>query len=43
MGRMLVKIGRVISPSGVVASDVLFDGETVVAVGAPGLFESAEQ
>src|SRR5262245_19657427 len=43
MARMLVKNGRVVSATGVVASDVLIDGESIVAVGAPGFFESTEQ
>ena len=36
MARMLIKNGQVVSPTGVVASDVLIKDETIVAVGAPG-------
>ena len=42
MARMLIKNGQVISPTGVVATDVLIEDETIVAVGAPGFFESSE-
>ena len=43
MTRTLIKNGKVISTTGVIASDVLIDGEVIAAVGAPGHFESAEQ
>jgi dihydropyrimidinase len=43
MPTTLIKNGQVISTTGVIASDVLIDGEVIVAVGAPGHFESAEQ
>ena len=39
---ILVKNGTVVSPSGRVANDVLIDGETIAAVGAPGFFAAAE-
>ena len=42
MARMLIKNGQVVSPTGVVATDVLIEDETIVAVGAPGFFESSE-
>ncbi|MFZ9628582.1 MAG: dihydropyrimidinase [Ilumatobacteraceae bacterium] len=38
--RLLVRNGTVVSPTGRVANDVLVDGETVVAVGAPGYFDA---
>ncbi|MFZ4812826.1 MAG: amidohydrolase family protein, partial [Ilumatobacteraceae bacterium] len=38
MGKTLIKNGRVISTSGVIAQDVLIDGETISALGAPGFF-----
>jgi dihydropyrimidinase len=38
MARILIKNGKVISPTGVVAHDVLVDGETIAALGAPGYF-----
>ncbi|MEN9802718.1 MAG: hypothetical protein RLZ37_1843, partial [Actinomycetota bacterium] len=43
MAKILIKNGKVISPTGVVANDVLIEGETIAAVGAPGWFDSAEQ
>jgi dihydropyrimidinase len=43
MARTLIKNGTVVHPSGRVANDVLVDGETIVAVGAPGWFDAAEQ
>ena len=43
MAKVLIKNGLVISPTGVVANDVLIDGEKIAAVGAPGWFESSEQ
>jgi dihydropyrimidinase len=43
MTRTLIKNGKVISTTGVIASDVLIDGEAIAAVGSPGHFESAEQ
>ena len=36
MAKILIKNGKVISPTGVVANDVLIDGETISAVGTPG-------
>jgi dihydropyrimidinase len=42
MSRTLIKSGKVISPTGVEATDVLIDGETVAAVGAPGFFTAVE-
>src|SRR6187200_1989192 len=39
MARTLIKNGRVISTTGVIAQDVLIDGETIAAVGAPGFFD----
>ena len=38
MTRILIKNGKVISPTGVVAHDLLIDGETIAALGAPGYF-----
>ena len=43
MAKVLIKNGLVISPTGVIANDVLIDGEKIAAVGAPGWFESSEQ
>ena len=43
MAKVLIKNGLVISPTGVVANDVLIEGEKIAAVGAPGWFESSEQ
>ena len=43
MPTTLIKNGKVISTSGVIAQDVLIDGETIVAVGQPGHFAAAEQ
>jgi dihydropyrimidinase len=42
MARTLIKNGSVVSPTGVVANDVLIDGETIAAVGAQGFFADAE-
>ena len=42
MAKILIKNGKVISPTGVVANDVLIEGETISAVGSPGWFASAE-
>ena len=42
MARILIKNGKVISPTGVVANDVLVDGETIAALGAPGWFATTE-
>jgi dihydropyrimidinase len=38
MAKTLIKNGKVISTTGVIAQDVLIDGETVTALGAPGFF-----
>jgi dihydropyrimidinase len=38
MARILIKNGKVVSPTGVVAHDLLIDGETIAALGAPGYF-----
>ncbi len=43
MARTVIKNGKVISPTGVMDSDVLIDGETIAAVGATGFFADAEQ
>ena len=43
MAKVLIKNGLVVSPTGVIANDVLIDGEKIAAVGAPGWFESSEQ
>ena len=43
MAKILIKNGRVISTTGVIAQDVLIDGETVAAVAGPGWFDGAEQ
>ena len=43
MTRTLIKNGKVISPAGVEATDVLIDGETIAAVGAPGFFSAIEE
>ena len=40
MATTLIKNGTIISPSGRSAGDVLIDGETIVAVLAPGQAES---
>ena len=42
MTRTLIKNGAVVSPTGVIGNDVLIEGETVAAVGAPGFFADAE-
>src|SRR6187455_3429575 len=39
----LIKNGKVISTTGVIAQDVLIDGETIIALGQPGHFSAAEQ
>ena len=41
MTRTLIKNGTVVSPTGVARADVLIDGETIAAVGAPGFFADA--
>ena len=38
MSKTLITNGTVISPTGVESADVLIDGETIAAVGAPGFF-----
>ena len=38
MSTTLIKNGKVISSTGVIAQDVLLDGETIRALGAPGYF-----
>ena len=43
MAKILIKNGKVISPTGVHDNDVLIEGEKVSAVGAPGYFAGAEQ
>src|SRR5262245_49521825 len=43
MPTTLIKNGKVISTTGVIAQDVLIDGETITAVGQPGHFAAAEQ
>jgi len=43
MTRVLVKNGQVVSTTGATSQDVLIDGETIAAVGAPGFFADAEQ
>ena len=42
MALTLVKGGTVVSTTGRIAGDVLVDGETIAAVGAPGFFDSSE-
>jgi dihydropyrimidinase len=42
MARTLIKNGSVVSPTGTSPADVLVDGEVIVAVGAPGYFDSTE-
>jgi dihydropyrimidinase len=42
MSTVLIKNGTVVGPSGRVDNDVLIDGETIAAVGAPGHFAAAE-
>src|SRR6187455_10683 len=39
----LIKNGKVISTTGVIAQDVLIDGETIIALGQPGHFAATEQ
>jgi dihydropyrimidinase len=41
--KTLIKNGRVVSTSGVIAQDVLITDETITALGAPGYFDGAEQ
>ena len=41
MTHTLILNGEVVSPTGTVAADVLIDGETIAAVGAPGFFTEA--
>ena len=43
MAKVLIKNGKVISPTGVHENDVLIEGEKISAVGAPGYFAGAEQ
>ena len=43
MARTLIKNGKVISPTGVEAADVMIDGEAIEGLGAPGFFSDAEQ
>ena len=43
MAKVLIKNGKVISPTGVHENDVLIEGEKITAVGAPGYFAGAEQ
>ena len=38
----LIKGGQVVSPSGALLADVLVDGETIAAVGAPGTLTGDE-
>ena len=38
MARILIKNGKVVSPTGVHANDVLIDGETIAALAGPGYF-----
>src|ERR1044072_4504343 len=42
MPTTVIKNGKVISTTGVIAQDVLIDGETLVALGPPGPFAAAE-
>ena len=42
MARTLIKNGTLVSPTGTAEADVLIDGETVAAVGAPGFFDDTE-
>jgi dihydroorotase-like cyclic amidohydrolase len=42
MATTLIKNGKVISTTGVIAQDVLIDGETIVALGQPAHFAAAE-
>jgi dihydropyrimidinase len=43
MARIVIKNGTVVHATGRVLNDVLIDGETIAAVGAPGFFASAEE
>src|SRR6478672_9449687 len=43
MARIVIKNGTVVHATGRVLNDVLIDGETIAAVGAPGYFASAEE
>src|SRR5690349_22877022 len=43
MTRVLIKNGQVVSTTGATSQDVLIEGETIAAVGAPGFFADAEQ
>ena len=43
MSKTLIKNGTVVSTTGAIAQDVLIDGDVIVAMGAPGYFEGAEQ
>ncbi len=42
MSKILIKNGRVISTTGVVEHDLLIDGESIAALGAPGYFDAVE-
>ena len=42
MARTVIKNGKLIAATGVTDNDVLIDGETIAAVGAPGYFADAE-
>ena len=42
MATTLIKNGRVVSTTGVIAQDVLIVDETVAAVGGPGYFAAVE-
>jgi dihydropyrimidinase len=42
MARTLIKNGTVVSATGRSENDILIDGETIAAVGAPGFFADAE-
>ena len=41
MAQTLIHNGRLVSPTGVEAADVLVEGETIAAIGAPGFFADA--
>src|ERR1044072_6352652 len=41
--RTLIRNGTVINAGGAVAADVLIDGEKIVAVTAPGVFDTADK
>jgi dihydropyrimidinase len=42
MARILIKNGTVISTTGATATDVLIEGETIIALGTPGWFAGSE-